>query len=84
MVDTYRMCIANSTSKGNRCTISWYVDNNKVSYIDEEVNTKVIETIAENFVDLTVSGGKKHNFLGMDIELLSEGKLSLIMKYYVG
>ena len=26
--------------------------------------------------------GKKHNFLGMDIEFLADGNLSLFMKYY--
>ena len=61
----------------------WYVDYNKVSHVDEEVNKKVIETIAEHFGNLTVSRGKKHKFLGMDIEFLSDGKLSLFMKDYI-
>ena len=45
----------------------WHVDNNKVSHVDEEVNTKVIETISEHFGNLTVSRGKNHKFLGIDI-----------------
>ena len=61
----------------------WYVDDNKVSYADGEVNIKVIETIAENFGNIPVSRGKKHNFLGMDIEFLSDGELSLFMKDYI-
>ena len=43
----------------------------------------MIETIAEHFGNLTVSRGKKHKFLGMDIEFLEDGKLSLFMKDYV-
>ena len=39
-VNIYDMCIENSTINGKQCIISWYVDNNKVSHIDEEVNTK--------------------------------------------
>ena len=44
----YDVCIANSTINGKQCTISWYVDDNKVLHIDEEVNTKIIETISEH------------------------------------
>ena len=37
----------------------------------------------ENFGNLTVSRGKKHKFLGMDMEFLADGKLSLFMKDYI-
>ena len=60
----------------------WYVDNNKLSHLDEEVKTNVIEGISEHYGNLAVSRGKKQKFLGMDIKFLDEGKLSLIMKYY--
>ena len=60
LINPYDRCISNSTIKDNQCKISWYVDNNKVLHVDEEVNTKVIETIAEHFVNLTVSRGKNH------------------------
>ena len=43
----------------------------------------MIETIAEHFGNLTVSRGKKHKLLGMDIEFLADGKLSLFMKDYI-
>ena len=43
----------------------------------------MVETTSEHFVNLTVSRGKKHKFLVMDIEFLSDGKLSLFVKYYI-
>ena len=43
----------------------------------------MIETISEHFGNLTVSRGKKHRFLGMDIEFLADGKLPLFMKNYI-
>ena len=43
----------------------------------------MIEKISEHFGNLTVSRGKKHKFLGMDIEFLADGKLSLFMKDYI-
>ena len=54
LINPYDRCIANSTIKYKQCTISWYVDNNKVSHIDEDVNTKVTEIMAEHFGNLTV------------------------------
>ena len=79
-VNPYDMWIEKSTIRGNQCTIAWYVDENKVSYIDEEVNIKLIETIAKRFGELTVSIGKKYKFLVIGIEFLSDGKISLFMK----
>ena len=35
LINTYDRCIENSTIKDKKCTISWYVDNNKVSHVDE-------------------------------------------------
>ena len=80
--NTYDRYKANSTINVNKCTIAQYVDKNKVSHIDEEVNTKVIQTIAKHFGILTVSRVKQHRFLLMYIELLTDGKLSLFMKDY--
>ena len=64
LINTYDRYIANSTIQDKQCTIAWYVDNNKVSHVDEEVNTRVIEKISEIFGKLVVSRRKKHKFLG--------------------
>ena len=59
VLNTYDRCIANSTIDGKQFTISWYVDKIKLSRIYEGVNTRIIETIAENFGEITVSFKKK-------------------------
>ena len=63
MVNPYNRCKVNRTIKGKQCKIAWYVDNNKVSYIDEELNTKLIEIIAKHFFELKLSRREKHKFL---------------------
>ena len=78
VVNPYDRCIENRTIKGKQYTIALYVDNNKVSNIDEKVTTKIIEKISEYFVNLTVSMGKKNKFLGIYIEFLADGNLSLL------
>ena len=64
----YNRCISNSAIDIYQCTISWYDNYNKVSRVEGKVNTRIIEKIAEHFVELTFLRGTKHNFLGMDIE----------------
>ena len=64
---------------GKQCTIVFYVDDNKISHVDEKVVTGVIQQISEHFGELTVSRGKRHDFLGMDIEI-KDGKVHIGMK----
>ena len=63
LINTYGSFISNITIQDKQCTIAWYVNDNKVSHVDEEVNTKLIDTISEHFGNLTVSRGTKHKFL---------------------
>ena len=64
---------------GSQCTIVFYVDDNKISHIDKEVVSSVINDISKHFGELTVSRGTKNDFLGMDIEI-KECKVFISMK----
>ena len=48
--------------------LSWYVEDNKVLHIEENMNTRLIEAIAEHFVELTLLRRENHKFMEMDIE----------------
>ena len=54
-VNTYGRCTLNSTIDRKQCTVDWYVEDNKVSHFDEELNTKMIYAIAEYFGELAVT-----------------------------
>ena len=47
--------------------IAWYVDNKTLSYIYEDVSTRIIEMMAEHFSELAVLRGETHKLLGIDI-----------------
>ena len=47
----------------------FYVDDSKISHADPEVVTSMIKDISKHFGKLTVSRGKKHDYLGMDIKI---------------
>ena len=79
VVNPYDRWISNITIDGKQCTIAWYVYDNKVLHIDKHVNTRIIEAIEGYFGELTVSRGKSNKFMGIDIELLGNGGLSMFM-----
>ena len=82
-LNLYDTCVANKIIDGKQCTIAWYVDDNKISHADENVVTNIIETIEGRFGKMTVTRGKDHVFLGMNISFLKNGTVSVNMKDYI-
>ena len=79
-INPYDKCVANKVINGKQCTIVWYIDDNKVSHVDKNVVTEVIELMKRHFGDLVVTRGKKHNFLGMDISITEDKNIEIGMK----
>ena len=68
---------------GRQCTIAWYVDDNKISHHDSKVVDWLIAKIEKKHDKMTLCHGKKHIFLGMNIEFLPKGRLSILMQDYI-
>ena len=70
--------------KGKQCTVAWYVDDNKISHVDDTAVTDIIEKIKAKFGKMTVTRGKHHVFLGMDITFNdNDGTVTILMKEYL-
>jgi hypothetical protein len=82
-LNPYDPCVANKIVDGKQCTIVWYVDDVKISHVDADVVTKVILAIEEKFGKMTVSRGKKHTFLGMQIDLNDDCTVTLSMQSHL-
>jgi hypothetical protein len=82
-LNPYDACIANKMINGKQCSIVWYVNDNKISHMDKNVVTEVIKKIARSFGEMTVTRGKEHVFLGMDITFHDNGTASIKMKDYI-
>lgn len=82
-INPYDPCVANKMDQGKQCTITWYVDNNKISHVNEDIVEEVVTKIKEKFGKMAVTRGKKHVFLGMEIELNDDGTVTLDMSEYV-
>jgi hypothetical protein len=81
---TYDTCVANKMENGEQCTIVWYVDDMKISHVDSEVVTRVIESIKKKFEKMTVTRGKEHVFLGLNISFNDkDGTANIKMKDYI-
>jgi hypothetical protein len=70
-------CVANKIIESTQCTVCWYVDDNKVSHVNDDVNTTVVNEIEKKFGKLARTTGTKHTFLGMDIELMGDKKVAV-------
>ena len=79
-INPYDRCVANKVINGKQCTIVFYVDDNKISHVDPEVVTSVLTLLKQHFGDLSVTRGKKHNFLGMDMLFQNDGTVRIEMK----
>ena len=90
-INPYDWCVANKMVDGKQLTITWHVDDLKISHVDEHVVTKLIEQLNDKYgkeacgkeVPLTVKRGKKHEYLGMVLDYTTEGKVRVDMRDYL-
>jgi hypothetical protein len=47
-INPYDSCIANKIIDKKQCTIAWYVDDMKISHVNQDVVTQVIQDIEKN------------------------------------
>ncbi|KAI2502074.1 Reverse transcriptase (RNA-dependent DNA polymerase) [Fragilaria crotonensis] len=83
VLNPYDPCIANKVINGKQCTIAWYVDDMKISHVDANVVSQIIEQIEERFGKMTVTRGREHIFLGMKIVYKQNGTAEITMRDYL-
>ena len=82
-LNRYDPCVANKMIDGNQCTVCWYVDDTKISYKDEKVVTDVLLQLEKKFDKMSITRGKQHSFVGMNITLLDNGSVKIMMDDYI-
>jgi len=83
VLNPYDPCIANCTIDGKQCTIAWYVDDTKISHEDHNVVSMIISKLEEQFDKMTVTRGKDHAFLGMNIAYTRQPTAVISMRCYL-
>jgi hypothetical protein len=83
VLNPYNQCVANSMIDGNQCTIAWYVDDIKISHVDPNIVTAIIGKLEQQFDKMTVTRGREHVLLGMNIQYTNEKTAVITMKNYL-
>ena len=81
LLNPYAMCVAKKTINRKQCTVAWYVDDNKISHVEQEVVDDIVAKIGKRFPGLTISTGTEHNFLGIRIKYLDKHRWELPGNY---
>ena len=82
-INPYDMCVANKIINGKKCTLTWYVDDNKVSHVEQTVVDEVIDKIEKRFPGLTVTKGNEKTFIGIKMRFLRDKKVAINIKDYI-
>ena len=82
----YDDCVVNKEINGKQMTVVWHVDDLKVSHVDHREVEKFIHQMEETFgkeTPLSVSHGKKHDYLGMSLDFSQKGEVRINMQHYI-
>ena len=85
-INPYDSCVANKEVDGQQCTITWHVDDLKISHVDEHVVRSIIQKIQDNFgqhSELSMHIGKRHDYLGMILGFTTPGTLEIDVSDYI-
>ena len=85
-INVYDSCVANKIVNGKQCTVTWHVDDLKISHVDEAVVKNVLQQLNEKYgkvSPLTHIIGKKHQYLGMLIDYSESGYVRIDMREYI-
>ena len=85
-INPYDLCVANKEIDGQQCTITWHVDDLKISHVGEHVVRSIKQKIQDNFgqhSELSMHIGKRHDNLGMVLDFTVPGTLEIDMSDYI-
>ena len=82
-INTYVMYVSNRDIIGKQCTIAWYVYDNKVSHVEQDVIHDVIKKLEGVFTGLTVTKGNVHTLLGIKIRHLHNKRVAINTNEYI-
>jgi len=82
-LNPYDPCVANKTINDKQCSVIWYMDDNKISHVNPCIVSQIVEAIEQHFGMMTIVRGKKHTFLGMEIDFNNNGTIKIRMKMYI-
>ena len=87
-INPYDPCVANKIINGKQMTVTWHVDDMKISHKDPKVVDGFIDWLEKMYGDdelghVTVTRGKHHEYLAMKLDSSKKGEVKIDMTKYV-
>ena len=82
----YDPCVANRVEKGSQHTLLFHVDDLKSTHKDPKVNDQFDKWLQDNYGahgEVVIHRGKRHDYLGMELDYSVKGKVKINMTKYV-
>jgi hypothetical protein len=83
VINPYDFCVANANIEGSQCTVGWYVDDTMIAHKNPAVTDHILQQIESKFGAMTITRGRQHEFLGMNITFHDDGTASILMPSYI-
>ena len=82
-INPYDPCVANKMIGGKQLTVCWHVENLKISCVDANEATKMIQWLESEYGEMHGSRGKRHDYLGMWLDYSIPGEVRISMEEYL-
>ena len=82
-INTYDLCMANKMIGGKQLTVCWHVDDLKISCVDANKVTKMIQWMEPEYGEMNGSRGKIHDYLGMWLDYSIPGEVRIYVEEYL-
>ena len=76
--------MANKLVEGSQMIVTWHVDNLKISHKNPDHVTEILMHMEKLYGEkFPVTRGKKHTYLGMDLDFSTKGVVTVSIEGYV-
>ena len=82
-INPYDTCVANNVINGKQCTVCWYVDDLKISHIEQAVIDNINKKTEERYGKMNVTHGDSHTYVGMDIHFKGNREVTIAISDYL-
>ena len=82
-ISPYDPCVANKMIGRKQLTVCWHVDNLKISCVDANEVTKMIQWLESEYGEIHGSRGKRNDYLGMWLDYSIPGEVRISMEEYL-
>ena len=86
VINPYDSCVANKQVNDRQLTVTWHIDDLKVSHVDGKVVHQFLDDLRAEFGQLgeiSVSEGTRHDYLGMFLDYGEDGVVQVDMRSYL-